>query len=120
MQDVEDPDLGKTLLGERDGTAARVAAAGCVTLLGVSLVYAFDAVADRLFDAGHRAEAAGIIAIITAIGVMIGFSWERAFDRASEDLWARIGQRVANEVDDVFGFHKPNCAASFGWIFGTG
>ena len=33
-----------------------------------------------------------------------GFSWERAFDRAAEDLWVRIGQRVSGDVEDVFGF----------------
>merc|ERR1711957_391551 len=63
---------------------ARVLLALCISFFAFVIILGLDKIAD-LKSTGKKADKA-IIAIITSLGILVGFTWEQSFDGAVEVL----------------------------------
>jgi len=88
-----------------------------VSFAGVLFIILFDAIADMESTPPVVDNCVRDCAL--AFGVLIGFSWERAFDRAKEDVSMRIGWRYEGKIDDIFGVHKDEVNAPGSTCSGT-
>eukprot|EP00929_Paragymnodinium_shiwhaense_P078190 TRINITY_DN4048_c0_g1_i2.p1 TRINITY_DN4048_c0_g1~~TRINITY_DN4048_c0_g1_i2.p1 ORF type:complete len:871 (+),score=163.08 TRINITY_DN4048_c0_g1_i2:99-2711(+) len=73
---------------EMDSTEGKIMIAICLTVFSMIYIYVLDKIADE-YEAGSAIERAAIRCIVAAT-ICIGFSWERTFDRAVEDLSEHI------------------------------
>jgi len=82
--------------GEASGIIVRVVVAIVSTYFAFLLIYGMDGVADFFRKARNKAANQAVVAIIASLGILVGFSWERSFDQAIEDIAFRAGRHFAD------------------------
>lgn len=72
--------------------AARISVAYGITFGAFVVIYILDKISDFMRDRGTDVDC--MTQIIRAIGLAIGFAWEQSFDKAVDDLGARVQQKL--------------------------
>mmetsp|Transcript_83335 Transcript_83335/g.236160 ORF Transcript_83335/g.236160 Transcript_83335/m.236160 type:complete len:528 (-) Transcript_83335:51-1634(-) len=78
----------------------RVSVAMNCTYTTFGLILLLDRISDRLRSSGSRMGPVVTLSIISMLGIIVGFSWERCFDHASEVIAHKISQRIAGKTGE--------------------
>ena len=76
---------------ESANVVIRLTTAALTTFSCIILLYAFDSIAHSFHAQGKHSWVAAVSNILRALGITIGFAWERAFGEAKRAIEIRCG-----------------------------
>lgn len=87
--------------GHSAGSVVRVVVCVLCSYITFMFIPLLDMIGDLLHK--HGLGASGIVNMVMVLGIMVGFSWERTFDKAIEDVVFQLGRVYEGAKDNACG-----------------